>query len=51
MEKYELIDKKNFDRADYFHYFMSIGTTIEFTAKAPKNVEVNFDYIFSLFLF
>lgn len=33
MEKYELIDMKNFDRADYFQYFMSVGTTIEFTAK------------------
>lgn len=24
---------EKFDRADYFHYFMSVGTTIEFTAK------------------
>lgn len=33
MEKYELIDIQRLDRADYFHYFMSVGTTIEFTAK------------------
>ena len=33
MEKYELIDMQKFDRADYFSYFMSVGTTIEFTAK------------------
>lgn len=33
MEKYELIDMQKFDRADYFNYFMSMGTTIEFTAK------------------
>lgn len=33
MEKYELIDMQKFDRADYFYYFMSVGTTIEFTAK------------------
>lgn len=33
MEKYELIDMLKFDRADYFSYFMSVGTTIEFTAK------------------
>lgn len=33
MEKYELVDMQSFDRADYFYYFMSVGTTIEFTAK------------------
>lgn len=33
MEKYELVDMLKFDRADYFSYFMSVGTTIEFTAK------------------
>lgn len=33
MEKYELIDMQKFDRADYFYYFMGVGTTIEFTAK------------------
>ena len=33
MEKYELIDLQRLNRADYFHYFMSVGTTIEFTAK------------------
>ncbi len=33
MEKYELIDMQKLDRADYFYYFMSEGTTIEFTVK------------------
>lgn len=33
MEKYELVDMLKFDRADYFSYFMSVGTTIEFTVK------------------
>lgn len=33
MEKYEFIDMQKLDRADYFYYFMSVGTTIEFTAK------------------
>ena len=33
METYEVIDMENFDRADYFKYFMNMGTTIEFTAK------------------
>lgn len=33
MEKYEIIDIKKLDRADYFYYFMSVGTTIEFTVK------------------
>lgn len=36
MEKYELIDMQKFDRADYFNYFMSVGTTIEFTANFKK---------------
>lgn len=33
MEKYELIDMQRLDRADYFYYFMRVGTTIEFTAE------------------
>lgn len=33
METYKVIELENFDRADYFQYFMSVGTTIEFTAK------------------
>ncbi|MBT9776374.1 chloramphenicol acetyltransferase [Clostridium sp. MCC353] len=33
METYRFIDTETFDRAGYFHYFMSKGTTIEFTAK------------------
>lgn len=53
MEKYELIDMQLFDRADYFHYFMSVGTTIEFTAKVDvtkvvekcKNDKLNFQAV------
>lgn len=33
MENYRVIEMETFDRADYFQYFMSVGTTIEFTAK------------------
>lgn len=33
MELYKKIDMNNFDRAEYFQYFMSVGTTIEFTVK------------------
>lgn len=33
MELYKKIDMINFDRAEYFQYFMSVGTTIEFTVK------------------
>lgn len=33
MELYKKIDIKNFNRAEYFQYFMSVGTTLEFTAK------------------
>lgn len=33
MEKYELIDMQSLDRADYFDYFMKVGTTIELTAE------------------
>lgn len=33
MEKYELVNMQTLDRADYFHYFMNVGTTIEFTVK------------------
>lgn len=33
MERYEIIDVDQLDRADYFYYFMSVGTTIEFTVK------------------
>lgn len=33
METYKVIDMEHFDRADYFQYFMSVGTTIELTAK------------------
>lgn len=33
MEKYEVIDMKELKRADYFYYFMSAGTTVEFTVK------------------
>lgn len=53
MEKYELIDMQKFDRADYFNYFMSMGTTIEFTAKVDvtkviekcKNDTLNFQAV------
>ena len=41
MEKYELIDMQKLDRADYFYYFMSEGTTIEFTVKIIKEREKN----------
>lgn len=33
MEKYDVIDRKGLERADYFYYFMSAGTTIESTVK------------------
>lgn len=33
MEKFKVVDINNFDRADYFRYFMSMGTTIELTTK------------------
>lgn len=33
MELYKIIDMEKFDRADYFQYFMSVGTTVEFTTK------------------
>lgn len=33
MEQYREIDMENFERADYFQYFMSVGTTIESTVK------------------
>lgn len=33
MEKYEIIDLKNHDRQEYFQYFLSVGTVIEFTVK------------------
>lgn len=33
MENFERIDTEKLDRAEYFYYFMSVGTTIEFTAK------------------
>lgn len=40
MELYQVIDLKNFDRTDYFQYFMSVGTTIEFTAKIDVRTAV-----------
>lgn len=50
MERYELIDMQKFDRAEYFYYFMSVGTTIELTSKVDvtkviercKNDKLNF---------
>lgn len=33
MENYKIIDMETFDRADYFQYFMSVGTLIEVTVK------------------
>lgn len=33
MEKYDVVNMKELERADYFYYFMSVGTTIEFTVK------------------
>ena len=33
MEKYDVINMKELERADYYYYFMSVGTTIEFTVK------------------
>lgn len=53
MEKYELIDMQELDRADYFYYFMSVGTNIEFTAKIDvtkviercKNKQLNFQAV------
>lgn len=33
MENYKVIDMENLDRADYFQYFMRIGTIIEITKK------------------
>lgn len=33
MEKYQSVDMQKFDRAEQYQYFMSEGTTIEFTAK------------------
>lgn len=50
MDTYKTIDMGSFYRADYFQYFMSTGTTIEFTAKINvtaavkkcKNESLNF---------
>lgn len=33
MEIFEVVDREKFDRAEYFYYFISTGTTIEFTVK------------------
>lgn len=33
MENFEVVDIEKFDRAEYFYYFISTGTTIEFTVK------------------
>lgn len=33
MEKYDVVNMKELERADYFYYFMSVGTSIEFTVK------------------
>lgn len=33
MELYEVVDLEKLERSDYFHYFMNVGTTIEFTVK------------------
>lgn len=40
MEICKVIDMGSFDRADYFHYFMSMGTVIEFTAKIDVTAAV-----------
>lgn len=40
MEKFELIDMKEFERADYFYYFTSVGTTIEFTVKVDVTAAI-----------
>lgn len=33
MKSYKIINMEEFDRADYFQYFTSVGNTIEFTIK------------------
>lgn len=40
MKSYKIIDMKEFDRADYFRYFTSVGTTIEFTMKIDVTTAV-----------
>ena len=40
MKAYKIIDMKEFDRADYFQYFTSIGNTIEFTIKIDVTTAV-----------
>lgn len=40
MELYKIINMNNFDRADYFQYFMSVGTIIEFTVKIDVTTAV-----------
>lgn len=41
MTPYKIVDMEHFDRADYFAYFMSVGTTIEFTAKIDVTTAIN----------
>lgn len=33
MEKFKIITMSQFDRAEHFQYFMSVGTVIELTSK------------------
>lgn len=40
MKSYKIIEMKEFDRADYFRYFTSVGTTIEFTIKIDVTTAV-----------
>lgn len=40
MKSCKIIDIKEFDRADYFRYFTSVGTTIEFTMKIDVTTAV-----------
>lgn len=40
MKSCKIIDMKEFDRADYFRYFTSVGTTIEFTMKIDVTTAV-----------
>ena len=40
MKSYKIIDMKEFDRADYFRYFTSVGNTIEFTIKIDVTTAV-----------
>jgi chloramphenicol O-acetyltransferase type A len=40
MKSYKIIDMKEFDKTDYFRYFTSVSTTIEFTIKIDVTTAV-----------